>query len=154
MRDRKTGLVESLTLIETLIAISIVVVVGLLVVWRPLTFASVDADVAAARGVSVQTLSIVFMLLLGLAVAVSVQDDGLGIAAEDVPKLFQKFSQVGAQELRHKGTGLGLATVFGIVKQHGGLHVLVNNAGITRDTFSMRMKDDDWDAVVRGRGPA
>ena len=59
--------------LNSLIAISIVVVVGLLVIWRPLTFASVDADVAAARGVSVQTLSIVFMLLLGLAVAVSVQ---------------------------------------------------------------------------------
>jgi 3-oxoacyl-[acyl-carrier protein] reductase len=28
------------------------------------------------------------------------------------------------------------------------LHVLVNNAGITRDTVSMRMKDDDWDAVL------
>lgn len=59
--------------LNSLIAISIVVVVGLLVIWRPLTFASVDADVAAARGVSVQALSIVFMLLLGLAVAVSVQ---------------------------------------------------------------------------------
>jgi 3-oxoacyl-[acyl-carrier protein] reductase len=35
-----------------------------------------------------------------------------------------------------------------IVKQHGGLHVLVNNAGITRDTLAMRMKDDDWDAVI------
>lgn len=35
-----------------------------------------------------------------------------------------------------------------IVKQHGGLHVLVNNAGITRDTLAMRMKDDDWDAVL------
>ena len=30
-----------------------------------------------------------------------------------------------------------------IVKQQGGLHVLVNNAGITRDTLAMRMKDDD-----------
>jgi zinc/manganese transport system permease protein len=59
--------------LNSLIAISIVVVVGLLVVWRPLTFASVDADVAAARGVPVRSLSIVFMLLLGLAVAVSVQ---------------------------------------------------------------------------------
>ena len=28
------------------------------------------------------------------------------------------------------------------------LHVLVNNAGITRDTLPMRMKDDDWDAVL------
>ena len=35
-----------------------------------------------------------------------------------------------------------------IVKEHGGLHVLVNNAGITRDQLAMRMKDDDWDAVV------
>ena len=40
------------------------------------------------------------------------------------------------------------ATVDAIVKEHGGLHVLVNNAGITRDTLSMRMKDDDWDAVL------
>jgi 3-oxoacyl-[acyl-carrier protein] reductase len=40
------------------------------------------------------------------------------------------------------------AAIDGIVKEHGGLHVLVNNAGITRDTLSMRMKDDDWDAVL------
>ncbi|OYU27725.1 MAG: 3-oxoacyl-ACP reductase [Burkholderiales bacterium PBB2] len=40
------------------------------------------------------------------------------------------------------------AAVDGIVKAHGGLHVLVNNAGITRDTLAMRMKDDDWDAVL------
>ena len=35
-----------------------------------------------------------------------------------------------------------------IVKRHGGLHILVNNAGITRDTLAMRMKDDDWSAVI------
>ena len=40
------------------------------------------------------------------------------------------------------------ATVEGIAKEMGGLHVLVNNAGITRDTLSMRMKDEDWDAVM------
>ncbi len=40
------------------------------------------------------------------------------------------------------------ATIDAIVKEEGGLHVLVNNAGITRDTLSMRMKDDDWDAVL------
>ena len=45
--------------------------------------------------------------------------------------------------------GAGIeATVDAIIQQHGGLHVLVNNAGITRDTLSMRMKDDDWDAVI------
>ncbi|MDH4465351.1 MAG: 3-oxoacyl-ACP reductase FabG [Acidovorax sp.] len=40
------------------------------------------------------------------------------------------------------------ALIDSIVKQQGGLHVLVNNAGITRDTLAMRMKDDDWDAVM------
>ena len=38
--------------------------------------------------------------------------------------------------------------VEGVVQAHGGLQVLVNNAGITRDMLSMRMKDDDWDAVL------
>ncbi len=40
------------------------------------------------------------------------------------------------------------AAVDAIVKADGGLHVLVNNAGITRDTLAMRMKDEDWDAVL------
>ena len=40
------------------------------------------------------------------------------------------------------------AAVDAITKADGGLHVLVNNAGITRDTLSMRMKDEDWDAVM------
>ena len=40
------------------------------------------------------------------------------------------------------------ALVDSLVKEYGGLQVLVNNAGITRDTLAMRMKDDDWDAVL------
>jgi len=40
------------------------------------------------------------------------------------------------------------AAVDGIVQAHGALHILVNNAGITRDTLAMRMKDADWDAVL------
>ena len=31
----------------------------------------------------------------------------------------------------------------------GGLDILVNNAGITRDNLAMRMKDEEWDAVIR-----
>ncbi|ROZ72769.1 3-oxoacyl-ACP reductase FabG [Ramlibacter sp. WS9] len=40
------------------------------------------------------------------------------------------------------------ALIDSIVKEHGGLQVLVNNAGITRDMLAMRLKDDDWDAVL------
>jgi 3-oxoacyl-[acyl-carrier protein] reductase len=40
------------------------------------------------------------------------------------------------------------ACVEGLVAALGGLHVLVNNAGITRDMLSMRLRDDDWDAVL------
>lgn len=56
-----------------LLGTSAVVLVCLAVMWRPLTFASLDPDVAAARGVPVRALSPIFMLVLGLAVAVSVQ---------------------------------------------------------------------------------
>jgi 3-oxoacyl-[acyl-carrier protein] reductase len=64
---------------------------------------------------------------------------------------------IGAALAAHGGQGLALdvndaaaaeAAVEGIVKAHGGLHVLVNNAGITRDTLALRMKDEDWDAVL------
>lgn len=56
-----------------LIAISLVVITALLLIWRPLTFASLDAEVAEARAVPTKVLGIVFMLLLALAVAASVQ---------------------------------------------------------------------------------
>ncbi len=56
-----------------LLGTSAVVLACLAVMWRPLAFASLDPDVAAARGVPVRSLSLLFMLVLGLAVAVSVQ---------------------------------------------------------------------------------
>ena len=40
------------------------------------------------------------------------------------------------------------ALIEAIVKEHGGLQVLVNTAGITRDNLAMRMKDEEWDAVM------
>ena len=42
----------------------------------------------------------------------------------------------------------GAAAVSGAVEQHGSLDVLVNNAGITRDQLMLRMKREDWDAVL------
>jgi 3-oxoacyl-[acyl-carrier protein] reductase len=40
------------------------------------------------------------------------------------------------------------ALIDAIVKENKGLHVLVNNAGITQDNLAMRMKDDEWDRVL------
>jgi 3-oxoacyl-[acyl-carrier protein] reductase len=40
------------------------------------------------------------------------------------------------------------AFIDGIVKEFGALNVLVNNAGITKDQLAMRMKDDEFDAVI------
>ncbi|MEU7097229.1 metal ABC transporter permease [Streptomyces longwoodensis] len=56
-----------------LLGTSAVVLVALAVMWRPLTFASADPDVAEARGVPVRGLSFAFTIVLGLAVALSVQ---------------------------------------------------------------------------------
>ena len=40
------------------------------------------------------------------------------------------------------------AMVKSVVEQFGSIDILVNNAGITRDNFIMRMKEEDWDAVI------
>ncbi|KMS77292.1 ABC transporter permease [Streptomyces viridochromogenes] len=56
-----------------LLGTSAVVLVALAVMWRPLAFASADPEVAEARGVPVRGLSFAFMIVLGLAVALSVQ---------------------------------------------------------------------------------
>ncbi len=48
----------------------------------------------------------------------AVSDDGPGIPAEDVPRVFERFFQV--DRARHEGTGLGLAIVRHIVRAHGG----------------------------------
>ena len=56
-----------------LLGTSAVVLVSLAVMWRPLSFASADPEVAEARGVPVRALSFAFMIVLGLAVALSVQ---------------------------------------------------------------------------------
>lgn len=74
-----TGQIVAITpgQILTLIVCALIVLVVLAVVWRPLLFASLDPEVARAKGVPVSGLTIVFMLVLGLAVALSVQVVGV-----------------------------------------------------------------------------
>ncbi|WP_166970273.1 metal ABC transporter permease [Brevibacterium atlanticum] len=74
-----TGQIVAITpsQILTLIVCAIAVLVVLAIVWRPLMFSSLDPEVARAKGVPVSLLTIIFMLTLGLAVALSVQVVGV-----------------------------------------------------------------------------
>jgi zinc/manganese transport system permease protein len=56
-----------------MLGVSALVILVLSILWRPLMFATVDPEIAAARGVPVRALSPVFMLVLGLTVAMAVQ---------------------------------------------------------------------------------
>ncbi len=92
---------------------------------------------------------------IGRAIALALANDGWRV----VGTATTESGAAGITEAlaAHGGRGIVLnvtdaaasqATVDDLVAKEGGLHVLVNNAGITRDTLSMRMKDEDWDAVL------
>ena len=49
-------------------------------------------------------------------------------------------------DVTHSGAGEAPGRRRG--QGNGGLHILVNNAGITRDNLAMRMKDEEWEAVI------
>jgi len=95
---------------------------------------------------------------LGRAIALRLAADGFRIAVHYVNS--EQPAQVVADEIRAAG---GTAEVFRadvadtaactelvkeVTKSFGSLEVLVNNAGIARDTLALRMKEADWDAVL------
>jgi len=100
-----------------LVVIAAVVIIGLLLLWRPLMFSSVDADVAAARGVPVRMLSIGFMLLLGLAVAVSVQIVGALLVLSILVTPAAAALRISASPL----VAPLLSVVFAVVSMVGGI---------------------------------
>ncbi|MGE5546058.1 MAG: ATP-binding protein [Solirubrobacterales bacterium] len=64
------------------------------------------------------------------AVVIEVEDDGVGIAPEDVPLVLQPFGQVeNTMSPKHEGTGLGLPLAKGFMELHGGTLALVSNVG-------------------------
>jgi zinc/manganese transport system permease protein len=73
------GTIVGVTLSDVLllIVIGIVTLAALAVVFRPLTFATVDPEVAEARGVPVRALAVVFLVILAAAVAEAVQVVGV-----------------------------------------------------------------------------
>jgi len=93
---------------------------------------------------------------IGAAIALELARKGLKVigtattdaGAEKIRQTLSGFSGCDGRMLNVTETSAGDALVDALVKEYGGLHVLVNNAGITRDTLAMRMKDEDWDAVM------
>jgi len=60
----------------------------------------------------------------------AVEDTGVGISAEDLPRIGRPFFQVrGAYNRRHDGTGLGLSIVQGLVALHGGEMSITSRLG-------------------------
>ncbi|MCX7256614.1 MAG: 3-oxoacyl-ACP reductase FabG [Polaromonas sp.] len=93
---------------------------------------------------------------IGAAIALELAKKGLiviGTATSDdgaakISATLAAFPGCGGRKLDVNDGAEAEALIDQIVKAHGGLQVLVNNAGITRDTLAMRMKDDDWVAVL------
>ena len=94
---------------------------------------------------------------IGAAIALELGRQGATVVGTATPEngaeqIAQNLAQEGV-----KGTGLALdvndaaqveAVLKSVAEQYGDVGILVNNAGITRDTLLMRMKDEDWDAVI------
>jgi len=104
-----------------LAAISIVVLLGLLLVWRPLRFDSLDPQAAAARGVPVRAVSLLFMLLLGLIVAVAVHIIGALLVMALLVTPAAAAMRVAAGPL---AVPL-LAALFGVVSAVGGIMLAI-----------------------------
>lgn len=94
---------------------------------------------------------------IGAAIALALGEQGatvIGTATSEAgaASITNSFSSANI-----KGEGMALnvndaaqveATLKALSEKYGDVSILVNNAGITRDTLLMRMKDDDWDAVI------
>ena len=93
---------------------------------------------------------------IGAAIALELAQRGLkviGTATTDegaakIGRTLAAFSGCAGKTSNVNDAAAAQSLIDAIVKQHGGLQVLVNNAGITRDMLAIRLKDDDWDAVL------
>ncbi len=93
---------------------------------------------------------------IGAAIAVELARRGVkvtGTATTDggathISQILSEFSGCIGKTLNVNDAAGIDALVGDTIKEQGGLQILVNNAGITRDNLAMRMKDDEWDAVM------
>jgi 3-oxoacyl-[acyl-carrier protein] reductase len=96
---------------------------------------------------------------IGFGTATRFAEEGASVAVLDLDEssaaeaAARLSTEAGSQ--RHVGIGCDVsdsasaqAAVDRVVAELGGIHILVNNAGITRDNLLFKMSDDDWDLVM------
>jgi 3-oxoacyl-[acyl-carrier protein] reductase len=95
---------------------------------------------------------------IGRAIALALAAQGhtvIGTATtpEGAQKISESLKAAGAKGegrvLQVNDPAAGDALIDEITNTHGAIGILVNNAGITRDNLAMRMKDEEWDAVIQ-----
>src|SRR6187397_2190082 len=91
---------------------------------------------------------------IGFGTATRFADEGAAIAIID---LDESAASEAAAKLDTQAIGIGAdvsdaasvdAAIARVVEELGGIHILVNNAGITRDNLLFKMTEDDWDSVM------
>ena len=93
---------------------------------------------------------------IGAAIALALAKRGLKVigtatsedGATKIAQTLSAFPGCSGKLLNVNDAAAAQALIDAIIKEHGGLQILVNNAGITRDNLALRMKDEEWDAVL------
>ena len=107
-----------------------------------------DGQTAVVTGAS-RGIGRAIALALGQAgakvIGTATTDEGAAAIAEAL-----HAAGIAGEGMRLDVTDAAAATAFiaAVEQQHGPIAVLVNNAGITRDNLALRMKDEEWDAVL------
>jgi two-component system sensor histidine kinase/response regulator len=74
----------------------------------------------------------------GQWVEIAVQDEGIGIADDQIPYLFERFRQIDRQQMEQQGAGLGLAIARELIALHGG-EITVDSQVRQGSTFTIRL---------------
>jgi 3-oxoacyl-[acyl-carrier protein] reductase len=93
---------------------------------------------------------------IGQAIAKSLAQMGVHVigtattqaGAEKIQEALSAFEGCSGVVLDVRDPSASVALIDSLTNDRGGLHILINNAGITKDMLAMRLKDEDWDAVI------
>ncbi len=106
---------------------SVLTILVLLAVFRPLLFSSFDPEIAEARGVPVRFLAVGFLILIAVAVSMSVQVIGVLL----VFTLLVGPAATATRLVKHPLWAIGLAMVLGVLYVWLGIFLAINVAGAT-----------------------